>query len=579
MRTPPRLGLPNLGLGVGLRSAHLTYLVEHRPDVEWLEIISENFLDGQGRPRYLLDELAEHYPVVMHGVSLSVGGTDPLDVTYLDKLKRLADQVGARWVSDHVCWTGVTGLNTHELLPLPLTEAALGHVVRRIRVVQDVLGRPLVLENPATYLSYAGAEMPEWEFLGRMAEDAGCGLLLDLNNVHVSGTNHGFDPVAYIRALPAERVVQLHLAGHTDVGTHLVDSHDTPVSPSVWELYRVAVEHFGDVPALLEWDDRIPPFPVLQAEVLKARTWMRTPPTGPPADHPAPPPADAEPPDLRRLQVSVQSMILGSDGPVATTGADGTARENRRADTAAEAIVASSTTLTSAQRVGLYRYGHSARTLRCLRGAYPALRHTLGDELFDAFAADYVQRHPSRSYTLAELGRGFARHLEASRPDTDGARESWPDLIVDIARVERALQEVYDGPGVEGAPVLAGEDLPVRLDDSWRRATLQPVPCLRLLATRVPLADYVSAVRRGQRPELPTPRRAYTVVIRRDFVVRLREVDEQEATALRALVRGADVERAAEEAALTPGEVWSQVRGWADAGFFRAARERARSPL
>jgi uncharacterized protein (UPF0276 family) len=269
----PRLGMPDLGLGVGLRSAHFAYLEEHEPEVDWFEVVPENFMDSGGRSRYVLDRIAERYPVVVHGVSLSIGSTDPLDLDYLARVKRLAEDIGAHWVSDHVCWTGVLGINTHDLLPIPFTEGTLAHVVERIGLVQDVLERPLVLENPTTYVTFPASTMSEWEFLARMAEDAGCGLLIDVNNVHVSSVNHDFDPREYLRALPHDRVVQMHLAGHEDAGTHLLDTHDRPVATPVWELYRAATELTGPVSTLLEWDDRLPSFPEVHAEVLKAKAY------------------------------------------------------------------------------------------------------------------------------------------------------------------------------------------------------------------------------------------------------------------------------------------------------------------
>lgn len=271
--TAPRLGLPNLGFGVGLRSAHYEHLLTHWPAVDWFEIISENFMDSRGRPRYVLDEIAARYPVVAHGVSLSIGSIDPLDRDYLARLKRFVDELAPVWVSDHVCWTGVAGLNTHELVPIPFTEQSLAHVVARVRIVQELLERPLVLENPSSYVTYVDSTMTEWEFLARLAEDADCGLLLDVANVRVSAVNHGFDPVEYLRALPHERVVQMHLAGHREMGTHIVDSHDRPVADPVWELYAIASELTGGVSTLIEWDENLPPFPAVHAEVLKARNY------------------------------------------------------------------------------------------------------------------------------------------------------------------------------------------------------------------------------------------------------------------------------------------------------------------
>ncbi len=267
----PRLGHPHLGFGLGLRTVHYPYILKHRPPVDWFEIISENYMDSHGRPRYVLEQIAERYPLVMHGVSLSIGSSDPLNFDYLDRLKSLAQRVQARWVSDHLCWTGVAGHNTHDLLPLPLNEQTLAHVVDRVRIVQDVLERPLVLENPSSYVTFACSTMPEWEFLSRMTEETGCGLLLDVNNVYVSSRNHDFDPVEYIHNIPHERVVQFHLAGHADLGTHCIDTHDGRVVDRVWELYRLAHELTGGVSTLLEWDAQIPTFPEVHAEVLKAR--------------------------------------------------------------------------------------------------------------------------------------------------------------------------------------------------------------------------------------------------------------------------------------------------------------------
>lgn len=269
-----RLDFPQLGLGVGLRTAHFPYLLANWPAVDWFEIISENFIDSQGRPRYVLDQLADRYPMVMHGVSLSIGSTDSLNFDYLARLKRLADEIQPKWISDHLCWTGVLGLNAHDLLPLPLNEETLQHVVERIRVVQDFLGRPLVLENPSSYVTFASSTMSEWEFLSRMAEEADCGLLLDVNNVYVSSVNHDFDPLEYIENVPHARVVQCHLAGHTNCVTHLIDTHDNHVTDPVWEVYRRAHQLTGGMSTLLEWDANIPPFPVVHAEVQKARQYM-----------------------------------------------------------------------------------------------------------------------------------------------------------------------------------------------------------------------------------------------------------------------------------------------------------------
>jgi uncharacterized protein (UPF0276 family) len=275
MNSVPRLGHPDLGFGLGLRTVHFDHILQHRPNVDWFEVISENFIDSQGRPRHVLDQIAERYPIVMHGVSLSIGSTDPLNLEYIDKLKSLAADVSAAWISDHLCWTGVAGRNTHDLLPVPLSEHSLKHVIERIRIVQDKLERAFVFENPSTYVGFTGSTMTEWEFLSRMSDATDCGLLLDVNNVYVSAINHNFDPEEYIRSIPHHRVVQIHLAGHTDCDTHLIDTHDHPVIDQVWDLYRQAIALCGPVSTLLEWDAKIPPFPELHAEVLKAKAQLR----------------------------------------------------------------------------------------------------------------------------------------------------------------------------------------------------------------------------------------------------------------------------------------------------------------
>ncbi len=266
-----RFGLADLGIGIGLRTTHFGEILAGEPAPDWFEVLSENFMDTGGRPLHVLDRVVERHPVALHGVSLSIGSTDPLDRAYLRKLKALAERTRARWVSDHLCWTGVLGRNTHDLLPLPYDEATLRHVSRRVRQVQDALERPLVLENPSTYLAFTGSTMTEWEFLSRLGDDAGCGLLLDVNNVYVSAFNHGFDPRQYIDAVPADRVVQVHLAGHTNHGTHILDTHSGPAIDAVWDLYARLCARTGPVSTLFEWDAEIPPLAVVREEAEKAR--------------------------------------------------------------------------------------------------------------------------------------------------------------------------------------------------------------------------------------------------------------------------------------------------------------------
>ncbi len=259
-----------LGHGVGLRQKHFTRWLSEKPAVDWVEVISENFFARGGRPLAVLEKVRADLPVVMHGVSLSIGSTDPLNAGYLADLKQLAARFQPAWISDHLCWGSHGSRYGHDLWPLPYTVEALNHVVDRVRAVQDILRRQILLENVSSYISFKESTMTEWEFLGEVARRADCGILLDINNIFVSAHNHGFDPYEYLKAVPADRVGQFHLAGHSDKGTHLLDTHDAPVPEAVWELFRSAVRRFGRVSTLVEWDDRIPELDELLAESGKA---------------------------------------------------------------------------------------------------------------------------------------------------------------------------------------------------------------------------------------------------------------------------------------------------------------------
>jgi uncharacterized protein len=265
---------PNLGRGLGLRREHYADVVENRPAVDWFEVISENFMVAGGNPRRVLEAVRRDYPVVLHGVSLSIGSSDPLDAGYLDALGALARQVEPAWISDHLCWGTAHGINAHDLLPLPYTEEALDHVVRRVEQVQERLGRRILLENPSTYLLLDG-DMTEYEFLAELARRADCGILLDVNNVFVSAHNHGFDPRAYLAAMPAERVGQIHLAGHAEDGALLIDTHDGYVCDEVWQLYAEAIGRLGARATMIEWDADVPAFEELEGELGRVARWEK----------------------------------------------------------------------------------------------------------------------------------------------------------------------------------------------------------------------------------------------------------------------------------------------------------------
>lgn len=268
-KTPTR---PYLGFGLGLRTDHYDAVIKQKPDVDWFEIISENYMVPGGKPLYYLDKIRQDYPMVMHGVSMSLGSSDPLNQAYLKDLKALIKRVEPQWVSDHLCWGGVHGQNLHDLLPLPYNEDTIAYVADRINQVQDTLGRQILIENVSSYVSYTASTMSEWEFLATLTERADCLILLDINNIYVSAFNHEFDALEYLNAIPIERVQQFHLAGHQNNGHYIVDTHDHPVIDPVWELYAHAVRRFGAVSTMIERDDNIPPLEELLAELDYARS-------------------------------------------------------------------------------------------------------------------------------------------------------------------------------------------------------------------------------------------------------------------------------------------------------------------
>ncbi len=266
------LDVPDLGVGVGLRVPHYRHVLDQRPAMDFFEVISENFMVDGGKPLYHLDQVLESYPVIQHGVSLSIGAPQAPDREYLKRLKALVKRVRPAWLSDHFCWTGVPGGNLHDLLPLPYTEEVIRRVAERARMVQDFLEVPFALENTSSYMAYRQSEMPEWEFVSEVVERAGIGLMFDVNNVYVSAYNHGFDAYEFIRKVPHERIVQIHLAGHTNLGKYIIDTHNGDIIDPVWDLYRATIELAGPISTLIEWDDQIPEFGTLSALAERAKT-------------------------------------------------------------------------------------------------------------------------------------------------------------------------------------------------------------------------------------------------------------------------------------------------------------------
>ena len=263
--------MQTLGFGLGLRPDHYEEVLSSNHPIDWFEIITENYLVPGGKPHYYLNQICERYPVVMHGVSMSIGSTDPIDFEYLQQVKLLCERIKPKWISDHLCWTGVHGKNMHDLLPLPYTEESIQHIVGRIQKIQDFLVQQILIENVSSYITYQQSQMTEWEFISEISNQADCRILLDLNNIYVSSVNHGFDPSTYLTNVPKNRVCQFHLAGHSNMGNYIIDTHDQDIIDPVWNLYAEAIKQFGFVASMIERDDNIPPLESLVDELNHAR--------------------------------------------------------------------------------------------------------------------------------------------------------------------------------------------------------------------------------------------------------------------------------------------------------------------
>jgi uncharacterized protein len=558
-----RFGTPALGLGVGLRSEHYGYLLREEPEVDFFEAIAENFLDTGGRPLYVLDHLAERYPVVLHGVSLSIATTDPLDRAYLAKLKRLADRVRAVWVSDHLCWTGVAGRTVHDLLPVPLTEGALAHVIDRVRQVQDLLERPLILENPSSYVQYARDTMSEPEFLVRLCEQAHCGLLLDINNVYVSAFNHGFDALGYLQAIPPEHVAYHHVAGHTHAITHIVDTHVGPVPDPVWELYQAYHAISGGRSTVLEWDEDIPSFEEVRTELHRARTYffaphvdggehLRSRAEGGMVSASLP---SSEP--LERLYSMVYDYIVSPlDDPTAWVQAH--AEAGLPLDT-----VRPSASLSGRERLDCYRVQYLVRLGGALEADFVALRAFLGEAAFGQLVMAYLQAHPARSFTLSHLGAHLPGFLA-------GYPHPRRDFLVALAELEATRARLLDAP--EGDE-LSPEDLTRLSPQTWSGLALKPRSTLQVLELTHPAHAWLEHVLARDSVRPSTRRgRSYLAVYRQDFRLGHVALSRPQYRVLRALCSGQPLARALSAArGVAPELAAGWFADWVQRGFFAAA--------
>lgn len=441
--------------------------------MDWFEAITENYMDSGGRPVHILEQVRAHYSVALHGVSLSIGSVDPLHPIYLDHLKKLVERIDPVIVSDHLCWSGVDGKNLHDLLPLPFTEEAIDHIVRRVQQVQELLGRRILLENVSSYVTYKHSTLPEWEFLREVAVHSGCGILLDINNIYVNAYNHKFDAREYLRNIPAELVGQFHVAGHTNMGDFLFDTHSAPVIDPVWELYREALGQYGQVSTLVEWDEDIPEFEELSKEAAHARAiyknfeGIKLKEKKEPVSFPRKRESNDAPnasPSLSEIQREFHSLVGPGEDPAG----------------AKEIPLNPQGGVPGNERVSVYAHGYYARIVEALLETYPAVKHVLGEKIFNDLAHAYAERYPSGEYNLTQMGKYFPEFLK-----DPGVAEEMP-FLSGLAALEWRVSlafHAYDGKPLETAALsqITPED--------WEKASLVFQPSVSVLRSEWPVFD------------------------------------------------------------------------------------------
>ncbi len=554
MRAPPTpLATRGTGFGLGLRTPHYPDFLAGQEPLDWLEIITDNFLVQGGKPLLMLDTFRRDYPMAMHGVAMSIGAHGGLDLGYLQRVKALAQRIEPLWVSDHLCWIGHGPEQLHDLCPLPYTDEAARHVVAHIRQAQDVLGRRLVLENVSSYTAFTHDTASEWQFLAHIAEAADCLLLLDVNNVYVSSVNHGFDPLTYLRALPAHRVQQIHLAGHSHHGSHAVDTHDQPVCPAVWALYAEACRLFGAVATMVERDAHIPPLTELLAEVAVARAVASDPlnAVAAPAVAMAPTPV-------------VFSAATDSPGapPLCTVQREWTDHVLDRSP-GVPPWVAGGTVFSATQRMGVYHHAYRARLGEVLADSYPHTSRYLGDDTFEALASGFAVAHPPTQRNLGAYGAGWVQWLAQAHPLN-------PELH-ELAQLEWDLRACFDGPDTPALDATAAEHTqgqwlqtpsPLHPSVVVRRVTTNAVALWHALADDVPVP-----------PPQPLPEPGGVVVWRKGLQPHFQTLGVVSWRFWGALAEGHSIASACDvwaASAVDPGELAQWLRTGLDNGWLRA---------
>lgn len=552
-----------LGFGLGLRTPHYNDFLNTRQPLDWLEIITDNFLVEGGKPLVMLDRIRRDYPVAMHGVAMSIGAAGGVDLAYLRRVKALADRIEPLWVSDHLCWTGAPPQHLHDLYPLPYTDEAARHVIEQIRRAQDVLQRRLVLENVSSYIDFKHNASSEWQFLAHIAEAADCLLLVDVNNIYVSSVNHGFDPMTYLRALPARRVQQIHLAGHSDNGSYIIDTHDHPVAQPVWDLYAQACRLYGSVATMIERDDDIPDLDVLLEELTIARhiasdvaredVPVGSSSPGANSNVQAEAPTDrTEAPPLQQLQRGLASYILG-DGATDSAPVSDWIRTPPGVD--------------AGQRLGIYHNAYRARLAEVLAESFAKTVLYMGSDRFEQDARAFAVSHPPTVRNLAHYGADFAAYLAALYPGNPELRE--------LAQLDWDLRTTFDGAD---APALNTQTAGAQEAALWLNRAQPLHPSLKLRSIRTNVAQIWHAIDRDlDVPAVVHREEPGTLLVwRKGLQPHFQTLEPDQAAFIQSLAQGRSIEATCADLAGTaalpdPQRLAGWLQVWLEEGWLRAA--------
>ena len=543
---------PVIGCGVGLRSQHYPVITENWPKMDWFEAISENYMDTGGRPFHILENVRRHYPIALHGTALSLGSTDPINQKYLEKLKRLVERIDPFIVSDHLCWSGVEGEALHDLLPLPFTEEAIRHVVGRIELVQEFLGRRILVENVSTYVTFRHSVMPEWEFVTEVAKRSGCGILLDLNNLYVNATNHSFNPHEYLENIPGELVGQFHLAGHTDMGSFLFDTHSKPIIDSVWELYREALSLWGPVSTLVEWDENIPPFEELSREADKARVIYKQFERSGSKKH--------EGQTAVKQTINFSSHRSTTEVPLVAVEKWMQSRIHPKHKNEVKVLpwklLNPQGGASGEERLNVYANGYTARVREALAEVYESIYHVLGADQFSALSDDYSVCYGTDDYNLNFIGRHLPGFLQ-----TLPLKEDFP-FLPDLARLEWLIWQAFHS--FDEPPFTHRELASIPLEE-WDNARMIFQPSVQVVASPWPIltiwrARHDSAKSSAIINALAHPERV--LVSRKGDQVQCELLNEAQYTLLQGLLNGKSLGAVCEELAGTIGEEALPIDVW-----------------